>query len=354
MGRGFLDSPMLEGSPAARYRSGMKLSVLDQSPFPWRGTGRDALLASLALSRVADRIGYHRFWMAEHHGSAGLACASPEVMLARILGETSRIRVGTGGVMLPHYSPFKVAESFSMLAALGTDRVDLGLGRAPGSDQLTAYALQQDRRQRAPHDFPGQLVELLAYFDQNLPRDHPFRHLALRLPGGEAAPEIWLLGSSEDSAQLAGVLGLPYCIAEFIAGHRPDLARLYRQHFRPSTRAAAPRLMVALWCICAETPEKAQWLAAPSRMMFAKLLAGESISVPHPDEALPWLANHPAPDRPGMAPAIGEPEEVLARLSAIELAYAADELMLVNIMHDPEARIRSLGLVADRLRAVPV
>jgi luciferase family oxidoreductase group 1 len=331
----------------------MQLSVLDQSPIPWRGDGGDALRASLALARAADRMGYHRFWMAEHHGSAALACASPEVMLARILGETGRIRVGTGGVMLPHYSPFKVAESFSMLAALGPDRVDLGLGRAPGSDPLTAFALQQDRRQRAAHDFPGQVAELLAYFDRALPANHPFRHLGLRLPGGAAMPEIWVLGSIEDSAQLAGILGLPYCIAEFIAGHRPDLARLYRQHFRPSPRAAAPRLMVALWCICAGTTEEAQWLAAPSRMMFAKLLAGDSIPVPHPDEALAWLADRPAPDRPGMAPVIGGPEEVLARLSAIELAYGADEMMLVNIMHDPESRIRSLGLVAERLQAVP-
>lgn len=330
----------------------MRLSVLDQSPIPWQGTGRDALRASLALARAADGLGYHRFWMAEHHGSLALASTSPEVMLGRILGETSRIRVGTGGVMLPHYSPFKVAESFSMLAALGDGRVDLGLGRAPGSDPLTAFALQQDRRQRAPHDFPGQLAELIAHFDGSLPADHPFRHLSARLPGHGATPEIWILGSSEDSAELAGALGLPYCIAEFIAGHRPDLARRYRQCFRPSSRAQEPRLMVTLWCVAAETQAQAQWLAQPARMMFARMLAGEAIALPHPDEAGAWLAAHPVPERPGFAPVIGDPAQVMERLEAIERAYAADELMLVNILHDPEARVAGLGLIAERLEAV--
>src|SRR5688500_2053879 len=152
----------------------MILSVLDQSPVPEGSTGPQALQNTLDLARLADRLGYHRYWLAEHHGTPALACAAPEVLIGPVAAATERIRVGSGGVMLPHYSPLKVAEAFSTLAGLHPGRIDLGLGRAPGTDRLTALALQRDRRQHAPDDFPQQLAELLAYLDDAMPADHPF------------------------------------------------------------------------------------------------------------------------------------------------------------------------------------
>jgi len=327
----------------------MRLSVLDQSPIPAGGSGRDALAASLDLAREAERLGYHRFWLAEHHATPALASAVPEVMLARLAGETARIRIGSGGVMLPHQSPLRVAESFSMLAALAPGRIDLGLGRAPGSDPLVAFALQQDRRQRALQQFPAQLVELLGLFDGTLPADHPFRHLSATLPGRPNRPEIWLLGSSEDSAILAGELGLPWCFAEFIAGHRPDLARLYRHHFRGSPRASPPQIAVAAWCVAAASREEAHFLAGPARLMFARLREGELIPVPTPEEAARLLATRDLPERPGFEPVIGDPADMAERLPALAHAYGADELFLVNILHAAAPRLESYRLVARAL-----
>lgn len=328
----------------------MRLSVLDQSPIPAGGTAADALAASLALACAAEELGYHRFWVAEHHATPALASAVPELLIARLAGETQRLRLGSGGVLLPHQSPLRVAESFAMLAALAPGRIDLGLGRAPGGDPLVAFALQQDRRQRAPQQFPAQLVELLGHVDGSLPDDHPFHPFARTL-AGPARPEIWLLGSSGDSAMLAGELGLPWCFAEFIAGHRPDLAGLYRRHFRPSPRAAKPMVAVAAWCIAAATRAEAAYLAGPARMMFARLQEGATIPVPTADEAALYLARHPPPERPGFAPVIGDGAEVASRLDAIAHAYGADELFLVNILHAADPRIDSYRIVADAMAA---
>jgi luciferase family oxidoreductase group 1 len=331
----------------------MRLSVLDQSPIAQGSTGALALRNSLALARLADQLGFERFWMAEHHATPALASASPEILLSAIGEATSRIRIGTGGVMLPHYSPFKVAENFSMLAALFPGRVDLGLGRAPGSDPLTAFALQQDRRTRAPNDFPQQLLELLAHFDQALPADHPFHALGGTLPGGREQPEVWVLGSSSDSADFAGALGLPYCVADFIAGEVPELAARYRSAFRPSPRAAEPRLMVACWTIAAADAEEAAWLAGPSRMMFAHMLQGRLIPVPSPESAAAWLANNSSPAPPNRRPVLGSPAECRILLEEKAQRYGADELMLVNILHDHADRSRSYQLIAEEMIGAP-
>ena len=327
----------------------MRFSILDQSPIPEGGSGGQALRNSIELAKLGDALGYHRFWMAEHHATPALASAAPELMLSALGRETARIRLGTGGVMLPHYSPFKVAEGFSMLAGLFPGRIDLGLGRAPGSDQMTAYALQQDRRQRAPNAFPQQLGELLGYYDDNLPSDHPFRLLATMLPGGHEQPDIWVLGSSADSAELAGAMGLPYCIADFIAGEVPELAHRYRNAFRPSSRAAEPRVMVACWLVAAETAERAAWLAGPSRMMMAHLTQGQLIAVPHPDKAAVWLASNPTPMPTARRPIIGTPEVCRAALERKGQIYGAEELMLVNILHNHDDRMESYRLMAGEL-----
>ncbi|MGL4541569.1 MAG: LLM class flavin-dependent oxidoreductase [Polymorphobacter sp.] len=327
----------------------MRLSVLDQTPIADGSSGGQALANSIDLAKHCEALGYHRYWVAEHHASAALAGAAPEVLIAALGAATSRIRLGSGGIMLPHYSPFKVAEVFSLLAALYPGRIDLGLGRAPGSDQRTAVALQRDRRQQAPNDFPNQLAELRGYLDNSLPEGHPFAALATTLPGGAEKPELWMLGSSPDSAGWAAEFGLPYCFADFIAGHGAVNTRNYRAGFRPSAALAAPDTMVALWTVCAETDAEAERLSLSSRMMLAHLLMGRSIAVPSPERAAAWLADHPelAQARAGRRVIAGSPATVRAGIEAAAAEYGADEVMLVNILHDHQARRRSYALVAQ-------
>lgn len=325
-----------------------RLSVLDQSPIAAGSTATQALRNTLDLARTADRLGYHRYWLAEHHASPSLAGVAPEALVGPVALATERIRVGSGGIMLPHYSPFKVAETFAMLAALAPGRVDLGLGRAPGSDQRTAYALQRDRSRRIPpDDFPHMVAELLAYLERTMPEDHVFMPLQETLPsGGDGAPEVWMLGSSPDSAMWAAEAGLPYCIADFINSDALPLAELYRSRFRPSPRLEAPRLMVASWTIAAGDREEAERLAAPARMMFAHLVRGSLIPVPSVEDALDWLRENPQPDGRRRT-LLGSPSEVRAQLDEVAALYGADEMMLVNILPDHAARRRSYELVAE-------
>src|SRR3954465_7646513 len=235
--------------------SGLRVSVLDQSPVSEGSTGSQALRNTIDLARLADGLGYHRYWVAEHHGGPTLAGPSPEVLIGPIAAATERIRVGSGGVMLPHYSPLHVAESFSILAGLYPERIDPGLGRAPGTDQLTMLALQRDRRQAAPDDFPQQLAELLGYLEDRLPAGHPFARLAA-LPGLPEKPEVWLLGSSPPSAIWAPELGLPYSFAGFINPQGREIAASYRSRFAESERLAAPYVSVGVLAVCADSDEE--------------------------------------------------------------------------------------------------
>jgi luciferase family oxidoreductase group 1 len=330
------------------------LSVLDQTPIPEGVSPAQALAHSIDLARHCEALGYQRIWLAEHHASRALAGSAPEILIAAVAGATSRMRVGSGGVMLPHYSPLKVAEQFSLLAGLHPGRIDLGLGRAPGSDQRTAVALQQDRRQYAPNAFPQQLAELIGYLENSLPDDHPFHAYAATLPGLPHAPEPWVLGSSPDSVAFAADLGLPYCLADFIAPRLGELAHQYRDRFIPRRGGDKPHVMVAVWTVCADTDAEAQRLAAPARMMFAHLLMGRSIPVPPPDVALAWLADRPDVGRAFASRRVvaGSPATVRAGLEQVIAEYAADELMLVNILHDHADRKRSYSLAMDALQPV--
>ena len=240
------------------------LSVLDQSPIAEGSSGAQALRNTIDLAQLCDELGYHRYWVAEHHGGPMLAGPSPEALIGPIAGATSRIRVGSGGVMLPHYSPFKVAETFSLLAGLFPGRIDLGIGRAAGTDPMTTFALQRDRRQAAADDFPQQLAELLAYLDDRMPADHPFARLAKTLPGRPETPECWLLGSSQQSAIWAAELGMPYAFADFINSAGVEIAALYRERFAEHEHADGqkPQSAVAVWTICAETDAEGQRLAS--------------------------------------------------------------------------------------------
>src|SRR6476659_3447130 len=270
----------------------LRLSVLDQAPISQGSSGGDALRNSVDLARHAERLGYVRYWVAEHHGTPMLACASPEVLISAIGAATSHIRIGSGGVMLPHYSPLKVAESFSMLTGMYGERIDLAIGRAPGSVPIMAFALQRDRRVASPDDFPEQLTELLGYITDTLPITHRFARLA-KLPGGVRRPDLWLLGSSPQSGIWAAELGLPYAFADFIYPGGAVVARHYRESFVPSRMATSPYVIVAAWALCAETNEEAHRLAASSRMAFAHFLAGDPIPVPPIEPALDFLAQHP-------------------------------------------------------------
>ncbi len=332
----------------------MLLSVLDQSPIAQGSTGAQALHNTIDLARLTDELGYHRYWVAEHHGGPMLAGPSPEVLIGPIAAATEGIRVGSGGVMLPHYSPLKVAESFTILAALFPGRIDLGLGRAAGTDPLTTFALQRDRRQAAPDDFPQQLAELLAYFEDNLPEDHPFRHLAATLPGRPQLPVPWLLGSSEQSAIWAGELGLRYAFADFINPRGADIARRYRERFTAGQgrdALQAPRLAVAVWALAAPTDEEAEYLASSSRMTFTQLRRGQLIAVPPPDEATEFLSREarltPSGEIPGRRGVVGSPEKVRAGLEEVASAYGADEVIVVTITHDHQMRRRSYELLAE-------
>jgi luciferase family oxidoreductase group 1 len=262
---------------------------------------------------------------------------------------TSRLRVGSGGVMLPHYSPLKVAESFSVLAGLFGDRIDLGLGRAPGTDPMTTFALQRDRRQAAPDDFPDQLAELLALLEDRIPPDHPFARLS-KLPGHPRVPEPWLLGSSPQSAIWAAELGLPYAFADFINPHGAPIAADYQARFRDSQRLTAPYLAVAVWAIAAETDEEAHRLAASGRMTMTLLRRGRLIPVPPPEKARRFLeAEGLAVDAPpqGRRTIVGSPDTVQAGIREVAAAYGAQEVIVVSITYDHGARRRSYELIAE-------
>jgi luciferase family oxidoreductase group 1 len=315
-----------------------RLSVLDQSPIPEGSTAGDALRNSLDLARLADRLGYHRYWVAEHHGTPGLACGSPEVLIGPIAAATTRIRVGSGGVMLPHYSPLKVAESFGMLAGLYPGRIDLGIGRAAGTDPATTLALQRDRRRAAPDDFPDQLAELLRYFEDPRASRTP-------LPTGPAGPETWLLGSSPQSAIWAAELGLPYAFADFINPAGAPMAAAYRERFQSGVRLPNPKTAVAAWVVCAPTRAEARDLTASFLMMMTLLYRGQLIPVPSVAKAKKFLCTEC-----GLPMArrliVGGPDEVRASIEALAAEYKAEEVLLVNILYDHAARRRSYELVA--------
>jgi luciferase family oxidoreductase group 1 len=310
----------------------MHLNVLDQCPIPEGSEAGDALRNTLALAKAADQLGYGRYWLAEHHGTPGLACNSPEVMIGPVAAATSSIRVGSGGIMLPHYSPLKVAENFTMLSALFPGRIDLGVGRAPGTSAKVAFALQRDRRQPSPDDFRQQMDELLGY---------------------KQIPEVSLLGSSAQSAVWAAELGLPYVFADFINPGGEAMTEYYRQHFHPSATLAEPRVSVAVWALAAETDEEALRVSASARMMLLSLFRGRLIPVPSVENALAFLAHENVPIETlpaGRRIITGSPERVRESLEAVAAAYGADEVFVVNIVHDPIARLRCYELIANAFR----
>jgi luciferase family oxidoreductase group 1 len=327
----------------------MRLSVLDQSPIKSGSTPSEAVQETLELAQVAECLGYHRYWLAEHHSSSGLAGASPEVLIGQVAARTSRIRVGSGGVMLSHYSPLKVAECFRMLETLFPGRIDLGIGRAPGSDQLTARALQPAAGSLGLDRFPEQIADLVGYLGDCLPANHPFARVRA-MPAGPTAPEVWLLGSSDQSAIFAAHFGLGFSFAHFInADGGAGVTRAYRERFRPSAAFPEPRASVAVFALCADTEAEARRLAQSRDLFIVRLYTGRMGPYPSVEEAEAYPYN---PQEEAIVrhvrgrSVVGTPGEVRERLIALAAEYAADELVVVTITHDPKARFRSYELLA--------
>lgn len=325
-----------------------RLSVLDQSPVSTGMTPGEALRNSIDLARHAEALGYHRYWVAEHHASPALACRAPEVLLGPLGAATSRIRLGSGGIMLPHYSPLKVAETFGMLAALYPDRIDLGIGRAAGTDARTTFALQRDRREASPDDFPDQLDELLAYLNGTMPDQHPFARVAASMPAPPGSVPVYLLGSSPQSGIWAADLSLPYVFADFINPNGVPNAAQYRTTFKPTATMERPYQIVAASVICADTDEEAQYQAGPHRMLLELLHGGRLIPVPSPEVAAHHFKGRSNPSALpiGRRLIVGSPATVRAAIEQLAADYHADEVMVLTIVHDHATRRASYERVA--------
>ena len=320
-----------------------QLSILELATVGSGKTTGQALEESVAMVQAAEAAGYHRCWVAEHHGMAGVASSAPAVLLAHLAAKTSTIRVGSGGVMLPNHAPLVVAEQFGTLEALHPHRIDLGLGRAPGTDQRTARALGRGNADRFPED----VVELVSYFTGT--------SQVLAMPGKDLLPEIWLLGSSTYSATLAAHLGLPFAFAYHFAPDLLDAAvSLYRSNFTPSFLLGEPRVMVAATVLCADSDAEAEQLAIPSRLATLLLRTGKPAQFPSPQEAAayPFTAAEEALCNAAAAShIIGGPATVKAGIDALVERTGADEIMVSTRVYDVADRIRSIQRIAEACAA---
>ncbi|MGC1676220.1 MAG: LLM class flavin-dependent oxidoreductase [Candidatus Binataceae bacterium] len=337
----------------------MKLSIVDQCPVPEGFTPADALRNTIDLARLADRLGYERYWIAEHHATGSFASSAPEVLISRVAAETEHIRVGSGGVMLPHYSPLKVAEVFRMLHALYPGRIDLGVGRAPGGSPLDTFALRRERTRSAmPDDFPQQMAELMAFLSASFPDEHPFREIAVS-PAMPDAPEVWLLGSSMWSAAAAAQFGVPYAFAHFIdRTHTRKAIEYYREHVNQQGGALAGQTILALGAICAETEAEAHRIYSSVRAWAQRLRQGGGRGpIPTPERALTQIGSTSGrlPNDTGEWPRVfvGDAEHLRDELTRIAEELRIDEIMIVTVVHDHQARRRSYELLANAFGLKP-
>jgi len=304
-----------------------KLSVLDQSPIARGHTPGQALRATIELAQRTEALGYHRYWLAEHHNLRGLADPCPEILLGQVAAATRTMRVGTGGVLLPFYSPLKVAEVFRMYEALFPGRIDLGIGRVPVGDKLVGKAMNPRAFEDGADDFPAKVQDMVGWLDDRLARDHPFATVKAMPPGG-SLPEVWLLGSSKFSAVLASHLGLRFGFAQFISPQGGEaVSREYRNAFQPSVRETSPYSLVCVYVLCAETGAQAERLASG--------------------------IDHHGVLRERAGAVIGAPDLVKARLLEIGEAFAADEVMVITITGDYETRLDSYRLLAEAFQLPP-
>lgn len=330
----------------------LPLSVLDLTPVPAGVGSRRALENSVDLARAAEGWGYHRHWLAEHHNLPGMASSAPEVLIARVASATGRIRVGAGGIMLPNHSALHVAETFKVLEALYPDRIDLGIGRAPGTDGLTAMALRRSADPRGGEDFPAQLMDLIHLGEGGLPADHPF-HGVRAEPLDVPLPPVWILGSSDYGARVAAALGTGFAFARHMNPRGAEEAmRLYREGYRPSPARQEPYAILALSAVCADDEERARELAMSLALGVVRMRAGRPGPLPTPAEA---AAHDYAPHEQDQvrrylrAQVLGDPASVAGQIRALAAATGADEVMVMTSVHDHAARLGSYERIAAAL-----
>ena len=326
------------------------LSILDLSPVVSGASAAQALRNTLDLARTADALGYTRYWLAEHHNMPTIASSAPDIMIGQIAAQTQHIRVGSGGVMLPNHAPLMVAERFKVLEALYPGRIDLGLGRAPGTDQITSYALRRRQGISEEDDFLDRFQELVLLETRAFPAGHPFQNVRA-MPADVPLPPIWLLGSSDYSARLAAQIGAGFSFAAHFSDLDPAIPmRLYRESFKPSARMQTPQAILALAVVCADSDEEADRLASAADLHFVRRAKGDYLPLASPDEAAAYP--YTAIDRERIAHnrrrlVVGGPKTVHDRLTAAIATTQADELMITTMMHGHEARKRSYTLLAE-------
>ncbi len=331
-------------------QSMLKLSVLDQSPVRKGDTAAQAVRETVELAQHCDRLSYHRYWLAEHHNSEALAGTTPEILVGHVAGATKSMRVGSGGVMLSHYSPLKVAENFRMLETLYPGRIDIGIGRAPGSDYLTAQALAAGPGSLSVEYFPHQVNMLNEFLHDKVSPEHDFSKIHAQ-PVGKTTPELWILGSSDQSAMLAAYFGLPFSFAHFISAHGGVAAmESYRQNFRPSAIHPKPQGSIGIFVICAESRQEAERLALSRNIFLINLRRGHPAPVVSPEEAENYKMD--VHDRAIVADAeghtiIGDPDQVKSQITDLLAVYGAEEAVIVTITYDFEARKRSYALISE-------
>jgi luciferase family oxidoreductase group 1 len=330
----------------------LRLGVVDQAPVREGGSAGDALREAILLAQRVEALGYERYWVAEHHNLPSLAATSPEILIGQIAAATSRLRVGSGGVMLTHYSALKVAENFRLLESLFPGRIDLGLGRAPGGDRRTAQALAYPAPVKDVREYPQQVDDLIGFLADDLDAAHPFAGIRAG-PTPTGVPEVWLLGSGVDSALIAAERGQPFSFAHFFGTaieEGPAIVETYRKRYRPSQRFPEPRVHVGLGVLCAETEEEVEYLAASMRLSRINMARGIHRGIVAPDEA---LAHEFTPEevayleRSSRAAIQGTPQQVRMRIDEVARAFGTRELGIVTICYDFAARVRSYELVAE-------
>ena len=336
------------------------LSVVDQSPMRKGSTAAESLRETVALAVEAERCGYRRYWVAEHHNSTSFTGNSPEILIGQIAANTSAIRVGSGGVMLPHYSALKVAEQFRTLNAFYPGRIDLGIGRAPGSDQRTALALTYPRPPADVNRFPQMVSDLLAFLEDEISDDHPFSGIVAQAgPMPDEVPDVWLLGSSDFSARLAGLLGLPFAFADFFGTtgeYGPAVAELYREQFKPSKYLKEPRVNVTVQALCAPTDEEAQFIASSRNLSKAGQHLNLQGGLLPPEEASTYPITEIARQYiESLKPAYvdGTPERVRDRIVSIASDYGTTDVGVVTNCYNFEHRVRSYRLIAEAFGTAP-
>jgi luciferase family oxidoreductase group 1 len=331
----------------------LSLSVLDQSTIVTGRSPDASIRESIRLAQFCENLGYARYWCAEHHNSDSQAGTAPEILISAIAATTNRIRVGSAGVMLPHYSALKVAEQFRVLDAIAPGRIDLGLGRAPGSDGMTAYALNP-RAETAADNFPADVRDLLSWLaGEKLLEGHPFRDIRAQ-PAGPTTPEMWILGSSDYGAQVAAYFGLPFCFAHFISDGRgvEQALAVYRDGYRPSARLPAPHAAICVWAMAAQTQEEADYLFRSREVWRLNRDRGVFSALQSPEEAIARGLSDAEQARIEQLRArslYGTPAVVAGKLQALAANYGVEEIAILTTLHDPEARRRSYTLLANEM-----